>query len=50
MKHTLLDNDLHYDHIKIFCDNSSTIHMTNSANNIIKSVGPGAFHLSFDDD
>ena len=27
MKHTLLDFDLHYDHIKIFC-NTSTIHMT----------------------
>ena len=32
MKHTLLDYDLHFDHIKIFCDNSSTIHMTKKAN------------------
>ena len=32
MKHTLLDYDLHYDHIKIFCDNTSTIHMTKNAN------------------
>ena len=24
MKHTLLDYDLHFDHVKIFCDNSST--------------------------
>jgi len=27
-----LDYDLHYDHIKIFCDNTSTIHMTKNAN------------------
>ena len=32
MKHTLLDYDLQYDHIKIFCDNTSTIHMTKNAN------------------
>ena len=32
MKHTLLDYDLHYDHIKIFCDNTSAIHMTKNAN------------------
>ena len=32
MKHTLLDYDLHYDHVKIFCDNTSTIHMTKNAN------------------
>ena len=32
MKHALLDYDLHYDHIKIFCDNTSTIHMTKNAN------------------
>ena len=32
MKHTLLDYDLHFDHIKIFCDNTSTIHMTKNAN------------------
>ena len=32
MKHTLLNYDLHYDHIKIFCDNTSTIHMTKNAN------------------
>ena len=32
MKHTLLDHDLHYDHVKIFCDNISTIHMTKNAN------------------
>ena len=29
---TILDYDLHYDHIKIFCDNTSTIHMTKNAN------------------
>ena len=32
MKHTLLDYDLHYDHIKIFCDNTITIHMTINTN------------------
>ena len=32
MKHTLLDYHLHYDHIKKFCDNTSTIHMTNNTN------------------
>ena len=32
MTHTLLDYDLHFDHIKIFCDNTSTIHMTKNAN------------------
>ena len=32
MKHTLLDYDLHYDHVKIFCDNTSTIHMTKNTN------------------
>ena len=32
MKYTLLDYDLHFDHIKIFCDNTSTIHMTKNAN------------------
>ena len=32
MKHTLIDYDLHYDHIKIFCDNTSTIHMTKNVN------------------
>ena len=32
MKHTLLDYDLHYDYIKIFCDNTSTIHMTKNTN------------------
>ena len=32
MKHTLLDYDLHYDHIKIFCDNASTIHITKNVN------------------
>ena len=32
IKHTLLDYDLHYDHVKIFCDNTSTIHMTKNAN------------------
>ena len=26
------DYDLHYDHIKIFCDNFSTIHMTKNVN------------------
>ena len=32
MKHALLDYDLQYDHIKIFCDNSSAIHMTKNVN------------------
>jgi len=32
MKHTLLDYDLYYDHIKIFCDNTSTIQMTKNTN------------------
>ena len=32
MKHTLLDYDLHFDHVKIFCDNTSTIHMSKNAN------------------
>ena len=32
MKHTLHDYDLHYDHIKIFYDNTSTIYMTKNAN------------------
>ena len=32
MKHTLLDYDLHYDNIKIFYDNTSTIHMTKNEN------------------
>ena len=32
MKHTFLDYDLYYDHIKIFCDNSSAIHMTENVN------------------
>ena len=31
-EHALLDYDLHYDHIKIFCDNTSIIHMTKNAN------------------
>ena len=32
MKHTLLDYDLYYDYIKIFCDNTSTIHLTKNVN------------------
>ena len=32
MKHTHLDYDLHYDHIKIFCDNTGTIYVTKNAN------------------
>ena len=32
MKHNLLDYDLHYDHNKIFCDKTSTIHVTKNAN------------------
>ena len=32
MKHTILDYDLHYDHIKIFCGNTSTIYMTKNIN------------------
>jgi len=27
-----LDYDLHYGHIKIFCDNTSIVHMTKNAN------------------
>jgi len=37
MKHTLLDCDMHYDHIKIYCDNTSTIHMTKIANRYSKT-------------
>ena len=32
MKHILLNYDLHFDHIEIFCDNTSTIHMTKNEN------------------
>jgi len=32
MKHTLLDYDLYYDHIKLFCDNASLIHITKNPN------------------
>ena len=32
MKHTLLDYDLRYDHVKIICDNTSTIHMIKNTN------------------
>ena len=32
MKHTFHDYDLHYDHVKIFCENTSTIHITKNAN------------------
>ena len=32
MKYTLFDYDLHYDHIKIFYNNTSTINMTKNAN------------------
>ena len=32
MKNTLLDYDLHYKHIKIFCDNTSTTNMIQNAN------------------
>ena len=31
IKHTLLDYDLHYYHIKIFCDNTRIIHMIKNA-------------------
>ena len=31
-EYTLIDYDLHYDHIKIFCDNTNTIHMTKNVN------------------
>jgi len=37
MKHTLLDYDLHFKHIKIFCDNTSTINMTKNANHHSKT-------------
>ena len=36
MKHILLDYDLHYDHIKIFCDNTSTVYMTKKENQYSK--------------
>ena len=32
MKCNLLNYDLHYDHIKIFCDNTRTIHMSKNEN------------------
>ena len=32
MKYTLFDYDLHYDHIKIYCDNTGIIHMIKNAN------------------
>ena len=32
VKHTLLDYDLHYDHIKIFYENTSTVHRTKNTN------------------
>ena len=32
MKDALFDYELHYDHTKIFCDNTSTIHMAKNAN------------------
>ena len=32
IKHALIDYDLYYNHIKIFCDNTSTILMTKNAN------------------
>ena len=34
MKHNLLNYNLHYDHIKIFCDNTSTVHMTKKCKSI----------------
>ena len=37
MKHTLLDYDLHFDYIKIFCDNTSTIHMMKNTNQYSKT-------------
>jgi len=37
LKHTLFDYDLHYDHIKILCNNISTIHMTKNANQLVKT-------------
>jgi len=37
MKHTLLDYDFHYDNVKIFCDNTSTIHMSKNANQHCKT-------------
>ena len=36
MKHTL-DYNLHYDHVKIFYDNTSTIHMTKNAKQYSKT-------------
>ena len=37
MKHTLLDYDFHFDHIKFFCDNANTVHMTKNANQYSKT-------------
>ena len=37
MKYILLDYDLYYDHIKIFCHNTSTIHMIKNANQYSKT-------------
>ena len=36
IKHNLLDYDLRYGHIKIFCDNTSTIHMTKNTNQRVR--------------
>ena len=36
MKHTLIDYDLNYDHMKIYCDNTSIIHMIKMQINIIR--------------
>jgi len=45
MKYTLLDYDLHFDHIKIFCDNISTIHMTRNANQHSKTKHINKYHF-----
>ena len=45
-KHTLLDYDLYYDYIKIFCDNISTIHMNKNANKHSKTAHRKSISLS----
>ena len=37
MKYTLQNYDLQFDHIKIFCDNMSTIHMKKNTNQYSKT-------------
>ena len=46
MKHTLLDYDLHDDYIKIFCGNTSTIHMIKNVNQHSKTKHRDSISLS----